>query len=279
MKKIFIILAMLLFTVGNCFAKCEYNCVEPYDLSNGFSRFMSTVTGSRALGNTVAQSILKKQIAKNIEGKLDVDIKSYSVKDLKKGIFKSITIKGKNVDLDGVAFTSIKMQTLCKFNYISFEKEPVFKEDLPIAFYVELTQDDLNKTMQTENYKRIISDVNRLGGSVFKVVSSRINIHDDKLYYILKVAVPFVRKTQNIVLESDLKVSHGEIDFANTRLVNGGISLKNIDKVINFLNPLDFSLNILENKNADLAVENVKINGNKIIADGIILISKDDYER
>ena len=86
-----------------------------------------------------------------------------------------------------------------------------------------------------------------------------------------------MKNLQNLVLSSDLKVSRGQIDLANTKLVNNNmlIDLKQLDHVINYINPLDFSLNILENKHANLTVQNINIKNNKVYASGIIVVPKD----
>jgi len=282
MKKIILSLAVLLFTMNTSNAvNCLYNCVEPYDLSHGVSRFMSAVTGSNFLAEKVAKAILKREIAKNTQGKFSVKVDSYSVKDLKKGIFKSIKIKGEDINAEGVHFSKLNLKTVCDFNYISQEdpKNPIFKEDLPLSFSVVMTEDDLNSTMQTEEYEKLIQKINSYGANygLFRIESTKLKLVDDKLYYVLQVSLPFVKNVQDLVIMSDLKVYKGDIDFTNTRLVNKrfSIDVKKIDKIINYLNPLDFSLNILENKNAMLTVQNVKIHDGKILADGLIVIPKD----
>ena len=119
MKKILLVLGIMFFSMSNANAlNCLYNCVEPYDLSHGASRFMSAITGSNLLAEKVAKTILKKEIIKNTDGDFSVKVDSYSVKDLKKGIFKSIKIKGKEIDAEGVHFSKITLKTLCYFNYI-----------------------------------------------------------------------------------------------------------------------------------------------------------------
>ena len=279
MKKILFILLFLL-SFNSCFAfDCDEICVEPYDLSHGASRFMSNVTGSNITAEAIAGMILKKSILKQANGKFKVNINSYSVKDLKKGIFKSFSLKGKNVNLDGIQFSELNIKTLCKFNYIGFNefKKPVFKEALPVSFSVVMTQDDINKTMDSPSYRRITDSINMLGKGFFKVTSGQVNIADNQFYYVLNVAVPFVKNIQKIVICSDLKIRDGNIDFTNTRLVSNSfmIDLKKIDWLINYINPLDYSLEVLENNNASLTVRNVKIKDNKVYADGYIVIPKD----
>ena len=51
--------------------------------------------------------------------------------------------------------------------------------------------------------------------------------------------------------------------------------MKKIDFILNYLNPLDFSVNILDNKDAKVSVENVDIRNNAIVADGVVVIPKD----
>ena len=89
--------------------------------------------------------------------------------------------------------------------------------------------------------------------------------------------VPFFSPIDVVGTGAPEQVYKGDIDFAETRLVNKKISIdiKKIDKIVNYLNPLDFSLNILENKDAVLTVQNVKVKDNKILADGLLVIPKD----
>ncbi len=285
MKKLLLIIAMIFFSADFAGAvSCLYNCVEPYDLSHGFSRFMSAVTGSNLLAEKVAKSILKKEIVKSTEGNFSVKVDSYSLKDLKKGIFKSVKIKGKNINADGVYFTKLTLKTVCDFNYISIKdiNNPVFMEDLPLEFSVVMTEDDLNNTMQTVEYEKLIDKLNSYGQGygLFKIESTKLKIKDDKIYYILQVAIPFTKGLQDVVILSDLKVYKGDVDFTNTRLINKKVSIdmKKIDRIVNYLNPLDFSLNILENKDAILTVQNIKVKDDKIFADGLIVIPKDIKE-
>ena len=282
MKKILLVLGILFFSVNSANAvNCLYNCVEPYDLSHGMSRFMSAVTGSNLLAEKIAKIILKKEIMKNTDGKFSVKVNSYSVKDLKKGIFKSLLVKGKEIDAEGVHFSKLTIKTLCDFNYISQEdpKKPIFMEDLPLSFSVVMSEDDLNSTMQTPEYEKMIEKINSYGANLglFRIEDTKLKIKNNKLYYVLQVSLPFVKNVQDIIILTDLKVYKGDIDFANTHLVNKKLSIdmKKIDKIINYLNPLDFSLNILENKDAILTVQNVEIKDDKILANGLIVIPKD----
>ena len=58
-------------------------------------------------------------MSKTIDGdNLKVKLESYSSKDLKNGIFKSLYIQGDDVAINDIHLTYLEMQTLCDFNYI-----------------------------------------------------------------------------------------------------------------------------------------------------------------
>ena len=97
------------------------------------------------------------------------------------------------------------------------------------------------------------------------------------MYYVLKYALLFVRKTKELVISADLNVENGQIVLANTSFLNNNTALdvEKLSKLFNYINPLDFSAKILDNKEAKVSVENVKITDGKINIDGKMTILKD----
>ena len=279
MKKLILLLGLLLLSSSAAFAsKCEYTCVEPYNMNNKFSSFLSSITGLNFTRTKVSEAVMKKSLKKSLQGKVDINIQSYSAKDLSNGIFKSLKITGKDVSIDDIYVSSLELKSLCDFNYIEYDKKGnmVFKEEFPMSFAIQMSNDDINRTMQSEKYKKIINDVNKLGFAGIKVASTESSIRGNKLYYSFTVNIPFM-KAQKIELTADLKVENGQIDFENTRLSSNSFKfdLKKVDTLMNLLNPLDFSINIFANKNAKVYIENVAIKNNIIVTDGIIIIPKD----
>lgn len=257
-------------------------CPAPYDLTSGFSRGMSTVTGQKFLSEKIGEKLVKKAIKKNItSGDIKVNLDAYSVRDLKAGRFKSLEINGKNVDIQGVYISSFNTKTLCNFNYIANDKRGnyIVKEDIPASFNAIITEEDLNKTMLSSDYKRMIDDINSIGGNlnIFQITSTNIKLKNDKMYYVLKYSMPFVRKTKELVITANLKVENGQIELANTSFLNNSMALDvdKLSKLINYINPLDFSAKILENKDAKFNIETVNISNGKITIDGNMTILKD----
>ncbi|MBR1460877.1 hypothetical protein IJ596_04515 [bacterium] len=282
MKKLILLLGLMLFTAPVSFgAECEYTCVEPYDMSNKFSSFFSSITGLNFAKTQISESVLKKAILKSVQGdkNLKVDIDSYSAKDLSKGIFKSLSMSGKNINIDGIYLSSVELKSLCDFNYIQYDKKGnlTFKEDFPMSFELEMSADDINNTMKTEKYGKIVNDLNRLSFAGIKVSSTAASIRGNKFYYTINVTIPFVREPKKIEISADLNVKDGKIDFENTRLSSNSFNfdLKKIDFIMNYLNPLDFSINIFDNKNAKIYIKNISIKNNIIVTDGIVVVPKD----
>lgn len=283
MKKIVLGLVLLLAVQGAQAQDCStLKCPAPYDLTSGFSRGMSTVTGQKFLSEKIGEKLVKKAIKKNIvSGDIKADLDAYSVRDLKAGRFKSLEVSGKNVDIQGIYVSSFNAKTLCNFNYIANDKKGnyIVKEDIPVSFNAVVTEEDLNKTMNSSDYKRMIDDINSIGGNfnIFQITSTNIKLKNNKMYYVLKYSMPFVRKTKELVISADLNVENGQIVLANTTFLNNSLSLDvdKLSKLINYINPLDFSAKILENKDAKFNIENVKISDGKIVVDGSMTILKD----
>lgn len=283
MKKIILSLVFLLAVQSAQAQECStLKCPAPYDLTSGFSRGVSTITGQKFLSEKIGEKLIKKAIKKNIEsGDIKADLDAYSVRDLKAGRFKSLEVTGKNLNVQGIYVSYFNAKTLCNFNYIANDKKGnyIVKEDIPASFVAEITESDLNKTMNSSDYKRMIDDINGIAGSfnVFQITSTSIRLKNGKMYYVMKYALPFVRKTKELVISADLKVENGQIMLSNTNFLNNNMALDvdKLSKLINYINPLDFSAKILENKDAKFRVENVNVSDNKIKIDGKVTILKD----
>lgn len=282
MKKLILLLGLVLFTAPVSFgADCEYSCVKPYDLNNKFSSFFSSITGLNFARTQISESVLKKAILKTVQGdkNLKVNIDSYSAKDLSNGRFKSLTMSGKNVNIDGIYLSSVELKSLCDFNYIQYDKKGniTFKEDFPMSFELEISADDINNTMKTEKYGKVVNDLNKLSFAGIKIQSTAASIRGNRFYYTINVALPFVREPKKIEISADLNVKNGKIDFENTKLSSNSFKfdLKKIDFLMNYLNPLDFSINIFDNKDAKVYIKNIAIKNNVIVTDGIVIVPKD----
>lgn len=282
MRKIVLLLGFLLLTSSVAYSQeCKYTCVLPYDMNNKFSTFISKITGLNYRKTEISESVIKKSASKIVQGdkNLKVNIGSYSSGDLSKGIFKSMTISGNNVNIDGIHLSYFELKSLCEFNYVKYDKKGNlnFKEDFPMSYAVKMSADDINKTMKSEKYQKVIEKVNKRSFAGIKVSSTEADIRSNKFYYIIYVSLPLIKNPKKLEVTADLNVENGKIDFKNTRLASNSfnIDLNKVDFLMDYLNPLDFSVNIFDNKDAKVYIENISIKNNVINTDGVIIIPKD----
>lgn len=281
MKKILVLLGAIVISSTSAFAtdcssfKCPAN---PY--SDNLS--ISNVTGTNFLAERIANTIIKKQILRDSQGKYKVNLESYNIAALKKGIFKSLEITGEDTVTDGIYASMIKLRTVCDYNYIEInnkEKTTTFKEDFGMAYAVQFTESDLNKTMANSQYTDLIRKVNSIGNTtkMFNISSTSAKIINNKLVYVMRVAVPLLNLKKDVAIQTDLKVRNGEIIIDEAELMTEAmkVDVNKLLKLVNYLDPLDFSMELMKNKDANMQVKEVSIKDNKINVSGLITVDKD----
>lgn len=283
MKKFLTTIGIMAVCAGSVNAGCgDFQCPADYKTPNGFSRFVGTITGTNFLARKTAESIIKKSIKNDAKGDFDVKLESFGAGSLAAGKFKSLTITGKNISADDVYLSYLKLKTICDFNYIAIDKKnntATFKEDFGMTFGAILTESDINNSMNSASYKRIIDEINRVGNStgLLLVKSAKAKISNNKFLYVIKLSVPLLGISKNVVVSANINVHNGRIIFTQTEIMNElvKVDLSKITYLLNNLNPLNFSLRILENKDADMKIQEAVIKDNKIYVNGIITVDKD----
>ena len=154
-----------------------------------------------------------------------------------------------------------------------------FKEDFGMTFGAVMTESDINNSMQNKEYKYLIDEINSLGKSIslFNIQSAKVKIKNNKFMYVIKIAFPMFGMSKSVVITSDINVHNGRIIFTQTNVMNDYVKmdLSKITYLLNYLNPLNFSLRILENKDADMQIQEAVIKNDKIYVNGIITVDKD----
>lgn len=283
MKKIILTCALILLTSAQAFAGCNYTdkcSPKAYDLSSKAGQNISKYTGMTFIAEKIAQTIIKKELKKATKEKFKVKMKSYSAKDLANGRFKSLEITGKNLEIEGAYLSLLEFKTLCDFNYVELGKDSIkFKENMVLGFKTEITNDDLRKTMLSTGYLDSLNKVNLSGMGItfLKLSGADVQIKNNKLNFMIKVTSPLLlSKPMNIVITADLKVEDGKIVVTKIDFVNifTRINLSEAAYLLNAINPLNFSLDILENKNTKMSIQGINIVGDKITIDGTVFIPK-----
>lgn len=281
MKKFLLVLGLVIFISTPVFAVCDYSqmCAQPYDLSSKGARVTSNITGMTFLADRIADFIIKGQLKKATKEKFKVDMQSFSVSDLKNGRFKSLKISGKNLDIDGTYITRLEAHTLCDFNYVQLDKKSIkFKENMVMAFSTEVSSADLQKTVKSTGYLEKLNSTNlsAFGITFFKLEGADVQIKNNKLYFTIKVTTPLSSTPIPVVVRSGVKVEEGNIVLTKLDFVNpfSVIDLSKATYLLNAINPLTFSIDILNNKDSKIKIQTVDIVGDKIMVNGMIFIPK-----
>lgn len=286
MKRLLLVLCLIVFGSTQAFAVCDYSnmCAsKPYDLCARGSQIASNITGMTFLSEKIAQSIIKSQLKKATKEKFKVEMKSYSAADLMHGRFKSLKISGKHLDIDGVYLTSLEAKTVCDFNYVEVNKKSIkFKENMVMDYTIEISNNDLRKTINSTGYLDMLNKVNLSGMGItfFKLSGADVQVKNNKLYFTIKVTSPLSANPVSVVVRSDVKVQDGDIVLTKLDFVNiyTMIDISRAAYLLNVINPLTFSTDILNNKKSQMKIQNVDIIGDKIIVNGNIFIPKNTIQ-
>ena len=280
MRKILVILGVLLMTsgMGQAFTCDDFRCpANPYDGSFSFSN----LTGVNFLAERIGNTLIKKAILKDSKGKYKVNLQSYNTTALKRGEFKSLEINGTDTVTDGIYVSKVKLKTICDYNYIEInnkENVAIFQQPFGMAYALQLTEEDLNKTMQSAAYKEMIRKINGIGNSykLFNISSTSVKINNNKLYYTFNAKIPLLKMNQDITIETDIRARAGQIVLNDAKLVSNNfkIDMSKLERILNYLNPLEFAMGIFDGQDAKTKIEEITIKDNMVNLTGIMAIEE-----
>lgn len=275
MRKL-IFLILVVFTAQISYASDI--CQSGYDLTSGWNRFASRISGSNYIHKTILEYYLEKQISKYIQGEINIKIDSFSTQDLKDGKFKSLEATGENLIYKDLSASKVKINSLCSFNQLKRIDNSTysFVTDFPAELTIEFSADDLNRITNTTEYKNTIQKINQNLLGFLRLESVNFEIESDKLWYNLIVSTPFSPKKQALRIGTGLNLIGDEIKVANTEtsVKPTILSILNLTDALNYVNPLDFSVKILENSIINAEIKEVYINNNHIVLKAFLIIRK-----
>ena len=269
MKKFLALLLITFLTSNLTFAGVD-------KLSQEYLQNTKHFTLTKPLAEMIAKRALKKALKKETGTNFDVKFEGYTTSSIKRGVFKSIEIEGKDVNVDGVVLPYVHLKSLDDYNYIDYTKNPiVFKCDMTYTYDLLLDEEAINTALKDSDYKKVISKVNRISSPFFVIKGVRTKIVDNKLYIVTDYNLPIaITKDRSFVAKSDFEVVNGIIKAKNVSIDTsyGNLGLNKVANLINYLNPLEFTLDVLEGGKQKITVENINIVDNKVRVDGKIYV-------
>lgn len=283
MKKLILLMAFFVFTASSSFAACNYEkmCVNSGKTSLGFTKFVTKYTGTTFLAEKAAEKIIKKELKKETGTVFDVDLKTFSANDLLSGRFKSLKIKAPHVSADGVYLSNVNIQTLCDYNSINYKSKPMkFRENMVLSYYFELSDSDFKKTIAQSSLLDKINNLNlsALGISVFQIKNSNVGIVNNKINFSAKAAMFGMPSALNLNASADVKVVNGKFTTAKVDVPGffDDIDVSEYLVLLNTFDPLNFSVNLLDNAGAKIQIKNFKVINNRIVVSGIVFFPKNN---
>ena len=270
MKKILVLVIIaFLSTTSFAFAGLDKLSQEYLQNTNHF-----TIT--KPFAEMVAKRALKKVLKKQTGANFDIKFEGYTTSSIKRGVFKSLELSAEDVKVDEINIPYVHLKSLDEYNYIDYTKSPiVFKCDMTYAYDILLTDETINAALKDSDYNKVLAKVNAISRPLFVIKGVRTKIIDNKLYIITDYNLPIaITKDRSFVVKSDFEVVNGVIKAKNVSIDTsyGNIGLNKVANLINYLNPLEFTLDILENGNQKTIIENINIVDNKVKVDGKIYV-------
>ncbi len=234
---------------------------------------------TKPVAEKIAQRVIKSALKKETGSKFKVKFYGYTTSSMKKGIFKYLEITGEDLKVDGVPVPYFNMRSLTDYNYIDYkQKPPVFKSDMTFAYNMKLSEDSVNTALQNSKYKKTINRVNKIASPLFVVSGVRVKLLDNRMYIIVDYNFPIIKtsKDRSFISSCDFSFVNREIRAKNVKIdsVYGNIPLDKVANLINILNPLEFTLDLINIEDCKGNIENVNIVDNIIKVDGKIYIKK-----
>ena len=269
-KKIIVTLFALSFLTLNVYSATDRFSEEYLKNNNHFSPM-------NGFAENLVERSLKKALKKETGAKFDVKFSGYTLASMKKGIFKSLELTGIDVEDNGIVLPYVHLKSISDYNYIDYKKKPMeFKSDMIFQYDIELSEESINKALEEGDYKKIIKSVNIISGPLFEAKGVRTKIVNSKMYIIMDYNFPIIKSSKDkmFIMTSDFMVADGKIRAKNVHIDSsyGRISLNKVTNLINLLNPLEFTLDMLENKQCQGKIENINIVDNRVKVSGKIYV-------
>ncbi len=269
MKKVLIFLLCVLF-VSPVFAQADKYSAEYLKSKKHFSIIKPFV-------ENIAEKKIKKSLEKSLGNNCDVKFKGYSVSSLKKGIFKEFGFEGKDFVIDGVSIPYLQVVSLSDYNYIDYTQKPMaYKSDMVYAYRVKLDENSINQALDKKDYQKTLRKVNALAYPLFVLNDVQIKVKNNKIQTIMSYNFPLFpsNKNKTFAVSSSLKVENHKIlaEKVNFNGTYANITPEKVTNLLNLLDPLTFTLSVLNTKKCNTVVENVKIVDNIIEIDGKIYV-------
>lgn len=258
MKK-FLILLITLFLAVPVFAVDKTSAEYLYNKKH-FSPMNPLV-------ESIAQKAIKKSLKKETGANFKVKFEGYTLSSMKAGVFKHLELTGKNITIEGVDIPYLKFKTLSDYNRIDYTVNPVVvQSDMTFYYEMHLSEKSINDALKSKEYRKTIEKVNKRAYPLFMLNDVKARIKNNKVYIIMEYNFPInpVGKNKTFMVSTNFNVINGIIKARDIGIDSayGNMPLEKVTNLINLLDPLSFTIDLVNARKCKGKIENVKIEDN-----------------
>lgn len=229
------------------------------------------------LSEAVAQKAIKKSLKKQTNQDFRVRIDGYNLKTFKEGIFKNLEISGEDLVLEEINIPYLKLKSMSDYNWIDYKQKPIqIKSDMVYSYEIYLSEQSINQALDHKEYKKTLEKVNSTAYPLFVLKDVNIRVKNNKVYLIMEYNFPIspMKKNKIFTVSTGFKVLNNKI-IANEVYIDksyGNLQSSKVSNLINLLDPLSYTLSLLDDKKCYGKIENIKIIDNIVQINGKIYV-------
>lgn len=259
LKKVLIIAITGIILASPAFAKAD-KCSKEYLQEKKHFAIMNPI--AEGFAERAIKKTLKKETDKNFKVKFD----GYTLSSMKQGVFKNLEMSGEDFKIDDIDVVYLKVKTLTDYNYIDYKQKPiVMKSDMVYAYEIHLNESSINTALDKKDYKKVLHKVNNIAYPMFLINDVRVRIKNNRAHIIVDYNFPLAKtkKDRTFAMSSKFKVDKTTnkivADDVSVASAYGSLQTSKVANLINLLDPLSFTLKLVDKKKCNGRIENVKI--------------------
>lgn len=246
---------------------CPSESVEIIEKESVINRITGLNFASKKIVELAIQKVLNDEFYKsNINADLDI----FNINRLKKGEFKSLSLKTKQLRYRALSMSNFYAQTVCPYNKVVQQNKKVyFPMDLPLKFEGTITNLDIQNVLNSEEFQRELKKINI-------IQTPRVTVQDGFMNFVVPVKTFFSSNPFNIKFKANIEVENNKIvlrDIAfnsKSNIINNDI----IAPLLGIINPVSYEIDAANGKFCKLLITKAKIVGNEIKTNGVLVINK-----
>ncbi len=270
MKKYLSFLIVICLLILPAFAKVDKTSADYLKSKNHISAINPFV-------EHMISKAIKQSLKKELKGNYKVKFSGYTLASINSGVFKYMEITGEDFVINDIPIPYTNIKTLSDYNRINYKQTPIVVEsDIELEILTKLSEESINEALKSEEYMKVLRQINKKAFPVFTLSGVKVKIKGERVYIIMSYNFPLAprEKDRTFMVSSKFKILNDEIKSYDVAFNEkyGNLPIDKVNNLVNLVNPLNFTLKLIDEKNCDCKIENIKIEDDIIAINGKMYI-------